>query len=118
MTLASVGKVNTTSLGIDDIYVLDAKSAAKALSKIDMAIQSVLDKRTLIGGQLNRLAATIRTLNTTQQNTISAESQIRDLDFAEASADLAKKQLLMTTQTNLLSQTNALPQTIMQLIKF
>jgi len=58
--------------------------AQTALGKLDTAIASVSTERSKIGSTQNRLEHTINNLNTSAENLTSAESRIRDVDYAEA----------------------------------
>ena len=47
----------------------------------------------------------------------AARSRIRDTDFAEETAELTREQILQQAGTAMLSQANALPQQVLQLLQ-
>jgi len=64
--------------------LLTKVDAQTALGKLDTAIATVSTERSKIGSTQNRLDHTINNLNTSAENLTSAESRIRDVDYAEA----------------------------------
>ena len=84
-----------------------ADSAAKLLDKI----------RSDIGSVQNQLVSTINNISVTQVNVKAAESQIRDVDFAEETANFQKYNLLAQSGSYALSQANAVQQNVMKLLQ-
>ncbi len=114
--LANIPQINTTSLGIDDILMVDQDLAQKAITKLDKALGNVSGVRATIGAQINRLEYTMTGLDTTRENLTAAESRIRDLDIADEMARFTKNQILAQSNIAMLSQANALPQMALSLI--
>ena len=112
----SIGRLDTKSLDIDGITVATLDDSQKAITKLDMALESISKARATAGAQMNRLEYTISNLNTTRENMVAAESRIRDLDIATASSDLASQQVLMQSATAMLAQANQIPSYAMQLL--
>ena len=52
-----------------------------------------------------------------QENLVSAESRIRDVDMAEEMSTLTKNQILAQAGTSMLAQANQAPQTVLSLLK-
>jgi flagellin len=69
-----------------------------------------------LGAVINRLESAINNLDNQIQNSQSAESLIRDVDFAQESTTFTKNQIMMQSGTAMLAQANAAPQTILGLI--
>ncbi|GAB6045541.1 flagellin B [Caminibacter profundus] len=84
-----------------------AQSAAKILDKI----------RADIGSVQNQLVSTINNISVTQVNVKAAESQIRDVDFAQETANFQKYNLLAQSGSYALSQANAVQQNVMKLLQ-
>jgi len=84
-----------------------ADSAAKMLDKI----------RADIGSVQNQLVSTINNISVTQVNVKAAESQIRDVDFAEETAKFQKYNILAQSGNYALSQANAVQQNVMKLLQ-
>ncbi len=113
----SIARIDTTSLGVADVLVVDVKHAEQAITKIDRAIQIVSSERGKIGAVINRLQKTISNLNVQRENMIASESRIRDLDMAEETTNLTKSQILSQTAMAMLAQANQIPQQVLQLLR-
>ncbi len=112
----SIGQVDTKSLGIDSVLVVDQESAQKGITTIDNAIQQVSGVRATIGAQINRLDHAITNLSIAEENLTASESRIRDLDIASEMAKFTRDQILSQAGTSMLAQANQLPQQALQLL--
>jgi flagellin len=84
---------------------------------MDKAIAAVDKLRSKLGAAQNKLESTVRNISVTQVNVASAEFQIRDVDFAEESANLQKHNILAQSGTYALSQANAAQQNVSTLLR-
>ena len=90
----------------------------EALKVIDKAINDVTTTRGNLGAfQSATLETTLNSLRVTQENLTTAESTIRDVDFAEESAQFTKNNILMQSSTAMLAQANQLPQGVLKLLQ-
>lgn len=112
----AIPQVDTTSLGIDDVLMVDQELAQEAITKLDDALEQISSVRATIGAQINRLEYTIVGLDTTKENLTASESRIRDLDFASEMTEFTRNQILNQAGTAMLSQANSLPQMALQLL--
>ena len=112
----SIAQLDTRSLEIDDVNVVTFENSQKSITKLDQALEKISKSRAIAGAQINRLDYTINNLNTTRENLVASESRIRDLDIAQASADLIARQVLLQSATAMLAQANQLPSYAAQLI--
>lgn len=110
--------VNATmsGLGIDEITVASKDGAQGALSVIDQAIEKVSGQRAELGAIQNRLTSTSKNLETSVENLSAANSRIRDVDYAQATAQNAKNNILSQAGTSVLAQANAQGQNALRLI--
>lgn len=123
----SIASVKTDGLGVgaaagvaslSDINVTTASGAQSAIAVIDQAISEVTTKRGSLGAfQSNTLESTANNLRATLENTVAAESTIRDTDFASEVANLTKSQTLMQTGIAVLANANQTPQLVLSLLK-
>lgn len=91
--------------------------AQDAIAVIDAAIDDVTSQRGALGAfQSNTLESNINSLKVTRENLTSAESTIRDVDFAVESANFTKLQIMVQSSTAMLAQANQLPQNVLQLL--
>ena len=106
---------------LDDLRISQAFISGKAmdaLMMIDATIAEVSQNRGRIGAlQANALETASATLQVTSQNITSAESRLRDTDFAKESAIFARNQIIYQAATAMLAQANQIPQTILQMLK-
>ncbi|GAB1536478.1 flagellin [Geovibrio sp. ADMFC3] len=114
--LTNIPQINTSSLGIDDVLMVDQDLAQSSITKLDKALSTVSGVRATIGAQINRLEYTMTGLDTTRENLTAAESRIRDLDIADEMAKFTKNQILMQSNIGMLAQANSLPQMALSLL--
>jgi flagellin len=91
--------------------------AVNAVMNIDESIDSVNMMRSNMGAYINRLDHAINNLTTSNTNQQSAESLIRDVDFASESAAYTKNQILVQSGTAMLAQANQKSQNVLSLIQ-
>jgi len=91
--------------------------ARTAIQNIDTAINSVNSTRANIGAYVNRLEHAINNLMVSETNQAAAESMIRDVDFANESAQFTRNQILMQSGTAMLAQSNMIPQSVLTLLQ-
>ena len=113
----SIGDMGSEALGIDGLLVTDRESAARSITVIDSAIDTVSKQRANLGAYQNRLDHTINNLTIASQNLTSAESRIRDLDMAKEMMNFTKLNILSQAGTNMLAQANQLPQNVLSLLR-
>ncbi|MEG0293568.1 flagellin N-terminal helical domain-containing protein [Enterococcus sp.] len=93
------------------------ENASSAIEKIDAAIATVSEQRSDLGAAQNRLGHTIKNLTTTQENLTEANSRIRDVDMAEEMMEFTKNNILSQAATSMLSQANAMPNSVLGLLQ-
>ena len=112
----SVSKMNTACLGVATLTVSSFTKAGSAMTKIQAAIQKVSTQRSTLGALQNRLEHTINNLDTTSENTQSAESRIRDTDMAEEMVEYSKNNILSQAGQSMLAQANQQTQGVLSLL--
>jgi len=112
-----VDDIHVDSLGVDDVDISTADSAAEALQKIKDAINTVSDVRGGLGAIQNRLEHTISNLSVMQENMQDAESTIRDTDVAAEMMKYTKNSILVQSAQAMLAQANQQPQGVLQLLQ-
>lgn len=112
------GQVNTTlnNLGVDGLAIGDKESARSSLESIDLAQNTLSGQRAELGALQNRLQSTSNNILITSENLSEANSRIRDVDIAAASADNAKQSILQQSGTATLAQANNASQQALRLI--
>jgi flagellin len=90
---------------------------ALTLTDIDTALTEVSTQRATFGSVQNRLDHRIASLANYQENLISAESRIRDVDMANEMVEFTKSQILQQAGTSMLAQANQAPQSVLSLLR-
>ena len=106
-----------SGIGTANLVLTSQTSAVSAITTLDLAINSVNTMRSNMGAYVNRLEHAINNLTVSNTNQQSAESQIRDVDFAKETTEFTKNQILMQSGNAMLSQANSLPQSVLSLLK-
>ena len=105
---------NSSALGINEIDVTE--DALEAITLTDDALTTVSGIRAYYGASQNRLEISIQNLEIRRENLTSANSRIQDADYAEESANLARLSVLQQAGFSVLTQANARPQQVLQLL--
>lgn len=118
---SALGTLSKTSLGIGSgtvvaFSVRASTSALAAISKIDIALQRVGNRRASIGALTNRLSSASQNLAISIENFSASESRIRNVDVAKESATMTKNQILQQAAATVLSQANQAPQLALKLL--
>jgi flagellin len=113
---AQMTNSGTESLGVDGLSVRQKEGAQDSLASIDSAITKVSGQRAALGAIQNRLTSTSNNLQVTSENLSAANSRIRDVDYAEATAMNAKSNILNAAGTSVLAQANTAGQNALRLI--
>lgn len=111
---------NTNVAGVNDELGagVTTYAGAQAMMKIAQSAQEKLDSvRADIGSVQNQMVATINNISVTQVNVKSAESSIRDVDFASESANFSKFNILAQSGSYAMSQANAVQQNVLRLLQ-
>ncbi len=91
--------------------------ANSALSVVDSAINYVNGLDAQLGALQNRFTNAQSSLTTTSTNLQAARSRIQDTDFAAETANLTHNQVLQQAGTAMLAQANAMPNSVLTLLK-
>ncbi len=119
-------KVNAEQMGLgtgSEIGPMEAGEAftrdiaAAKLSVIDSALNTISSNRAYIGAQQSRLGSTINNLGVQIENLKSANSRIRDVDFAEESAAFTQNKILQQAGGSVLMQANQAPEVALTLLR-
>jgi len=97
--------------------VTAASNATAAITALDTAIEAVSNQRSTFGAGANRLTHAVDNLTNVKNNAEASRSRILDTDYAEATAELARTQIIQQAGTAMLAQANQLPQTVLALLQ-
>ncbi len=92
-------------------------AAQDLITAVDGAIGYVNNVRSQLGAAQNRLEHTIANLGVQHENLTASESRIRDVDMAAEMVTFTRNQILQQAGVAVLSQANAIPQSVLQLLR-
>ena len=102
---------------LKDIDVRNFQGAQDTIKLVDSAINRITSSRGDLGAfQKNTLESNLSNLRIANENLISSESMIRDVDMAKEMASFTKNQIMTQSATAMLAQANQLPQNVLQLL--
>jgi flagellin len=70
-----------------------------------------------MGATINRLNYAADNMTNTSMNTSASRSRIEDTDFASATTELARTQIISQAATAMLAQANQQPQSVLSLLR-
>lgn len=114
----SIANMCATKIGL--MKTLSVSTFSKAglyMKSVQDAIEVVSKQRSAMGAIQNRLEHTIANLDTTSENTQSAESRIRDTDMASEMVTYSKNNILAQAGQSMLAQANQSTQGVLSLLQ-
>jgi len=94
-----------------------AASAAGAIALIGSALETINLTRAAIGAGINQMEYAVDNVANISSNTTQSRSTIMDTDYAQASTQLAKTQIIQQAATAMLAQANQQAQGVLSLLK-
>jgi flagellin len=91
--------------------------AADKLKVLDGAMAKINGMRATLGAKQNRLDSTISNISIAHENISAANSRIRDVDYAEETANFTQNKILQQGGLSVLSQANNLPEMALALLR-
>lgn len=113
----SIANMCATKIGLKTtLSVSTFTKAGSYMKSVQNAIEVVSKQRSAMGAIQNRLEHTIANLDTTSENTQSAESRIRDTDMASEMVEYSKNNILAQAGQSMLAQANQSTQGVLSLL--
>ena len=103
--------------GIQDTVITNSILANSALGSIISALDTVNSERAKMGAVISRLQFTIDNLFNVSTQSQQSRSRIEDTDYAQATTELAKRNIIQQAAQAMLAQANQQPQLVLQLLK-
>ena len=106
-------------LNVEDrrVRINTREGASAVLTLLDDAMDKVNATRATMGAVMNRMQHVINNLSNVTTNLSASRSQIEDADYAAASTELAKTQIMQQAATAVLAQANTSQQTVLKLLQ-
>ena len=105
------------NLSVPIVDIKTPANATKTTSMLDTVLQNVNEARATMGAVVNRLNHAMDNISNVVMNTSDSRSKIEDTDYAAASSEVARRQIIQQAATAILAQANASQQTVMKLLQ-
>lgn len=112
-----IPKISTYTIGINKLNLMTQQGASDAILSVDNAIARVSSIRSKLGAYYNRLELTTSNLSVSNDNLTASLSRIIDTDMAEEMTTYTELNVLSQAATSMLSQANARPETVLQILQ-
>ena len=109
----TLGALSTAVTG----NTLSRTGAASLQTNVDTAITKLNGFRAEIGSTQNQVESAVRNLMTQSTNVTAAESIIRDVDYAQESANFNKQNIISQAGSYAISQANTVQQNVLKLLQ-
>jgi flagellin len=113
----TIAVMTTTEFGFSGLSVSTASGASSAIATIGDALDDINTQRAEIGAAVNQLAYAADNLTNISANVTTSRSSIMDTDYALATTQLAKTQIIQQAATAMLAQANQQAQGVLALLK-
>ena len=111
----TTGAISAATTAKPDIGTASRATATVAL--VSAALETINSQRAQLGAAINRMQYAGDNLTNISSNTSQSRSSIMDTDYALASTQLAKNQIIQQAATAMLAQANQQPQSVIALLK-
>jgi flagellin len=105
-----------TATGIEG-DISTQSGADSAIASLTTSLESLDSQRAVIGASINRLTHTVDNLTNISSNTAASRSRIIDTDYAKATSELARTQIIQQAATAMLAQANQQPASVLSLLQ-
>ena len=106
-----------TLVALSTATIVTAAGATLAIAATDVALGILNALRSTIGAMVNRLTHAVDNLTNVAQNAADSRSKVEDTDYAAATSELARTQIIAQAATAILAQANQQPQSVLSLLK-
>jgi flagellin len=97
--------------------LLTVNSSNDVIMNVNKSLDRIAATRATMGAVMNRLEHVINNLTNVVMNSEASRSQIEDADYAQASTELARTQIMQQAATAVLAQANTSQQTVLKLLQ-
>jgi flagellin len=105
------------SARLNDTQIKTQTGANQAIARLDNAMANVDHELATFGSVMNRLTFAGDNLTNVSQNTQQSRSRVLDTDYAAATTELARTQIIQQAGMAMLAQANQQPQTVLSLLQ-
>jgi len=114
---ATIGYTDKAGESLNSTDLLTQADAQTALNELNVAISDVAAQDGYIGAQINTLNSISQVMSTQQENVVSAQNAVQATDYASATSNMSKYEILSQTGIAALAQANSVQQEVTKLLQ-
>ena len=115
--IATISYTDAAGQSLSGTDLLDQSDAQTALNTLNLSISDVASQDGYVGAQINTLNAVSQVMSTQQENVQSAQNAVQATDYAQASSNMSKYEILSQTGIAALAQANSVSQEVTKLLQ-
>ncbi|MGA3371011.1 MAG: flagellin [Terracidiphilus sp.] len=115
--IATISYTDAPGESLSGTDLLNQPDAQAALNDLNVAISDVAALDGYIGAQINTLNSISQVMSTQQENVVSAQNAIQATDYASATSNMSKYEILSQTGIAALAQANSVQQEVTKLLQ-
>jgi flagellin len=115
---SATNQIDLSATSLTGATTAAAQTAAQAtLTALNSAITDVAAQDGYVGAQINTLNSVSSVLSTQQENVVSAQNAVQATDYASATSNMSKYEILSQTGISALAQANSVQQEVSKLLQ-
>ena len=114
---ATISYADAAGQSLANTDLTNQGNAQAALSSLNTAISDVSAQDGYIGAMINTLNSVSQVLSTQQENVQSAQNAVQATDYASATSNMSKYEILSQTGISALAQANSIQQEVTKLLQ-
>ena len=114
---ATISYTDASGEALNGTDLTNQANAQTALNDINQAISDVAAQDGYIGAQINTLNSISQVMSTQQENVVSAQNAVQATDYASATSNMSKYEILSQTGIAALAQANSVEQEVTKLLQ-
>jgi len=115
--IATVSYSDSNGQDLSGTSLTSQANAQSALNQVNLAISDVASQDGYIGAQINTLNSISQVMSTQQENIMSAQNAVQATDYASATSNMSKYEILNQTGIAALAQANSTQQEVLKLLQ-
>jgi flagellin len=115
--IATMSYSDSAGTNLSGTDLLTQSDAQTALNDLNVAINDVAAMDGYIGAQINTLNSLSQVMSTQQENVTSAQNAVQATDYASATSNMSKYEILSQTGIAALAQANSVEQEVTKLLQ-
>jgi len=113
----NIPAITLHGLTISGANINKVSSASAAMTSINSALETLNSTRSTVGASVNQLTYAAQDLTSVMSNETTSRASITDTNYAEASTNLSRSQIISQAATAMLAQANQQSQQVLTLLK-